>query len=49
MLKQADIASIGAALLNIPPPFSSIGIMHPIFSQSKELIDALGVMRSNAG
>jgi len=47
MMKQADIAPIGASLLNIPTPFSNIGITHPIFSQSDDLEKATEVMRAN--
>lgn len=47
MMKQADIAPIGSTLLNIPTPFSNIGITHPIFTQSEDLTQAVQVMRAN--
>ena len=48
MMKQADIAPIGSTLLKIPPPFSSVGMTHPIFSQSPDLSDATDVLVDNA-
>ena len=47
MLKQADIAPIGSSLLNIPTPFSNVGITHPFFSLSSDLEHAMNEMRSN--
>ena len=47
IIKQADIAPIGSSLLNLPSPFSSIGIMHPFFSLSDDLDKVMDEMRSN--
>jgi hypothetical protein len=30
-LKQLDIATIASNLLEVPIPFSSLGIFHPVF------------------
>ena len=37
-LKQLDIASISSHLLNQPVPFSSLGVLHPIFGGSIETL-----------
>ena len=47
MLKQADIAPIGSTLLNLPTPFSNIGITHPFFSRTNDLEQAMKEMRAN--
>jgi len=47
LVKEADIAPIGSQLMNLPFPFASIGIMHPIFHPSDDLREAVGVMREN--
>ena len=46
-MKVADVAPIGAQLLNIPTPFSNIGNTHPIFTQSDDFDDSIRVLRSN--
>ena len=45
--KQADIAPIGSLLLNVPFPFSNIGLAHPIFTQSADLAAAVDTVRAN--
>lgn len=37
-MKQLDIASIASYLLQQPTPFSSLGIMHPIFADSVDIM-----------
>ena len=48
-IKVADVAPMGAQLLNIPSPFSNIGNTHPIFTLSDNFDDSIHVMRNNIG
>ena len=37
-LKQLDLASIATNILEVPIPFSSLGIFHPIFHMSDDMV-----------
>jgi len=45
--KQADLAPIGAALLNVPIPFANLGFVHPAFVQTNNFSQAVKDMREN--
>jgi len=47
MVKQADVAPIGSVLLNVPTPFSNIGVTHPFFTRSNDMEQAVKDMRAN--
>ncbi len=46
-MKQVDIASIGAMLLNVPYPFSNLGIGHPAFGKTDNLKEVAAAIRDN--
>ena len=45
MVKQVDLAAIGAELTNVPTPFSNLGIMHPVFARTDDLSEVVKKMR----
>ena len=47
VIKQVDLATIGAELTNVPIPFSNLGIIHPVFVQGDNLQDVVKAMRKN--
>ena len=47
MIKQVDLAAIGAELTNVPTPFSNLGILHPAFVQTDDLEGVIKEMRQN--
>ena len=49
VVKQVDLAVIGAELTNVPIPFSNLGIMHPAFALSDDLSEVVKKMRKNIG
>ena len=46
-LKQLDIASIATNILEVPIPFSSLGIFHPVFHMSDNIVELPQKMLSN--
>ena len=46
-LKQLDLASIASSLLEVTTPFSSLGIFHPVFLMSENMLDLPRKMLSN--
>ena len=38
-VKQLDIATIVSNILEIPIPFSSLGVFHPIFHMSDNMVE----------
>ena len=46
-VKITDMAAILSVLLDIPFPFSNLGVMHPIFSQSSNLKETHAKMLEN--
>ena len=46
-IKQVDLAAIGAELVNVPIPFSNLGIVHPGLIRADNLRDVAKVMRKN--
>ena len=46
-IKQADLAPIGAMLLNLPYPFSNLGVGHPLFAETDDFEVILTKMRKN--
>ena len=47
VIKQVDLAAIGAELTNVPTPFSNLGILHPAFTQTNDLRGVITLMRQN--
>lgn len=45
--KQADLAPIGATLLNVPIPFANLGFAHPAFSQTNDFSKVVKNLRAN--
>ena len=46
-LKQLDIASIASNILEVPIPFSSLGVFHPVFHMSENMLDLPQRMLAN--
>ena len=47
VVKQVDLAVIGAELTNVPIPFSNLGIIHPAFALSDDFGEVVKKMRNN--
>ena len=48
-VKQSDLAAIGATLMNVPIPFSNLGVVHPAFAPTGDLKQAVSLLRENIG
>ena len=46
-LKQLDIATIACNILEVPIPFSSLGIFHPLFHMSENMVELPQRMLAN--
>ena len=46
-MKQVDVAAIGSMILNVPYPFSNLGIGHPAFGKSDDLKEVAADLRDN--
>jgi len=46
-LKQLDLAGIASNMLQVPTPFSSLGIFHPLFHMSANMLELPQIMLSN--